>query len=860
MVSILIRLFERWLSGPCVRWGKNVELFLSKRNVLRFMLQPLYKGLRDKNAHVRKTAVMGCVSVYELDPLFVLDGQVAVNAIQALEVILKDEGGLVLNQTMVRYLLGRFKDWTAGQLLVVLGILCRYRPETDDEIYDIMNDIDAGLQHSSLAVQMATLRLFIWQTQNLNEIQDQVQQTIFETLTKQLKSPLLEVVYATLDHIKLMVQQSISFYEQEDSLIETIFCSEEDPTEIRSIKISILGEIATRASSPKLIHTIIRELFRYSTFQRKSNASSTSKFQYSVPGSQKQQHQRLSRNVSYVTDAQVSTSCHAIRVLGSIGACKATFAPSRGPATEASSSIHTTENNKHHGSDDTHSDTWKWAMEALFEAISYVSGLDIVGMASSTEGSFSPKAPAPQFRDADAERVLSAAILATEECWQARFDFQLRANALCKSGGILSALQVKAFGSILLRHLDQDELDRQTKKNKPLRTSYNDNSYSGITKGGIGLHPTMSTLSLASSSITNQEEDGDLDPYISSENTIGGLSNLARAAGIRILMMEEALAQQFLKRQILSSKKDSPERQRRQAAWDKGREMREMYATLLQQQVQEMVQLVARQCRLRRSKSGYLRRRLLADGNRPFSFSKSDSSKSGGDALTSGQSQVAKVFEETRYLQLAVLKLACSLVAMSFDANIPVRQLQIQDRDIGEGKDQLKTLASGNTCLEDIGLMESVVATLSYDAVVVKRRLSILEFLLETLLLPDSNQTEESTMYVADPVSRDVRDRARWIRQQYYIPISEAKLGQDAQGDNESPSLLTSSSSPFKVVNALVQLYGVPCQGNRVGNQDGSDRREPATEEPHVPMNLLELENKDRLVEHAFNTMAIQLL
>lgn len=66
------------------------------------------------------------------------DTQVVVNAILALETILVDEGGVVVNRAIAQHLIRRYKDWTPGQLQVILGVLCRYKPETDDEIYEIM--------------------------------------------------------------------------------------------------------------------------------------------------------------------------------------------------------------------------------------------------------------------------------------------------------------------------------------------------------------------------------------------------------------------------------------------------------------------------------------------------------------------------------------------------------------------------------------------------------------------------------------------------------------------------------------------------------------------------------------------------
>lgn len=66
------------------------------------------------------------------------DTLVIVNAILALETILVDEGGVVVNRAIAQHLIRRYKDWTPGQLQVVLGVLCRYKPETDDEVYEIM--------------------------------------------------------------------------------------------------------------------------------------------------------------------------------------------------------------------------------------------------------------------------------------------------------------------------------------------------------------------------------------------------------------------------------------------------------------------------------------------------------------------------------------------------------------------------------------------------------------------------------------------------------------------------------------------------------------------------------------------------
>jgi hypothetical protein len=66
------------------------------------------------------------------------DTHVVVNAILALEAILVDEGGIVINQNIATHLIQRYKEWNPSQLQVILGILCRYKPQISDDVYEIM--------------------------------------------------------------------------------------------------------------------------------------------------------------------------------------------------------------------------------------------------------------------------------------------------------------------------------------------------------------------------------------------------------------------------------------------------------------------------------------------------------------------------------------------------------------------------------------------------------------------------------------------------------------------------------------------------------------------------------------------------
>ncbi|KAG0289480.1 AP-4 complex subunit beta-1, partial [Dissophora globulifera] len=301
---------------------------LGQKSLLRFLLQPLNKGFQDKNAHVRKTAAMACISLFELDPVFVLeseivyklyiflrdrDAPVVVNAILALETILTDEGGMVINQKIASYLIQRYKDWNPSQLQIVLGVLCRYRPQTNDEIYEIMNDVDDGLQHPSLAVQMATLRLFIWLCQDLAEIQEDVQKTIED-------SPSPDLVHASLCHLTLMIEATGKFQNNTTQHLSALFCRPSDPIPIKLQKLALCSTIAQQqqqhasiATADTTIPSLSRMILDH--FCLVASMKNVVLFQQSTAARGARQ-QPLDRQT---IAAQLEVACLAIDAIGQIG-------------------------------------------------------------------------------------------------------------------------------------------------------------------------------------------------------------------------------------------------------------------------------------------------------------------------------------------------------------------------------------------------------------------------------------------------------------------------------------------------------------------------------------------------------------
>ncbi|KAF9186734.1 AP-4 complex subunit beta-1 [Haplosporangium sp. Z 11] len=530
---------------------------LGQKSVLRFMLQPLNKGLQDKNAHVRKTAAMACISLFELDSAFVLeseivdllygllrdkDTQVVVNAILALETILVDEGGIVINHNIVSHLIRRYKDWNSNQLQIILGVLCRYKPRTDDEIYEVM--------HSSPAVHLATIRLFIWLCQDLPEIQDELQCTIQETLIKHLESSIPDLVHASLSHLALIIHCTGKLYLNSQQHLQATFCSANDPVVIKLQKLSVCVRIA-QSSDPTTTLFILDNLCTVASMSHLTTLHKTSRT-------------KLER---HTITSHLEVTCRAIEAIGQIGSqCQLQDQPS--PSQQKP----------------TQADVLKTCHGRLFQLLVLFSDTEhVYDEHNGRKGDQRKSKGMPvdwkhaeiaelELEDAQVSRVLSTLLIAIEGCWQRKMNARKRGEEPIVDGGVFEALQIKVLGLLLLRHLDQEELDRRAKKKKPLRYRYEHED-----------SPASSTV-MESSLLLQQEHPGDI-------------SRQARISGIRMLLLEESFQQLVLRKQLLDSSdalidSDSPETEKRCQNIKAALEMRTQYALLLQQQVQDLVQSI----------------------------------------------------------------------------------------------------------------------------------------------------------------------------------------------------------------------------------------------------------------------------
>lgn len=105
--------------------------------------------LNDFEPYVKKTAIMGVLKVFYVDPATIIlddgiinslsqlikdsDGLVSVNALLALDEILVSEGGVPLNNKLYFYLINRLKEYNEWQQTCILDILYRYTPDKNND-------------------------------------------------------------------------------------------------------------------------------------------------------------------------------------------------------------------------------------------------------------------------------------------------------------------------------------------------------------------------------------------------------------------------------------------------------------------------------------------------------------------------------------------------------------------------------------------------------------------------------------------------------------------------------------------------------------------------------------------------------
>ncbi|KAF4650713.1 AP-4 complex subunit beta-1 [Perkinsus olseni] len=252
---------------------------LQLSNMMEYLEPAVKKGLADPNGYVRKAAVVGALKMFHLDPQHVRentdivqdlyhivsgsdhDPVVIYDAVVALNEILADIGGIELTQEIVDNLLNNiygFSEWGADAIIKI--ITKKYRPNTEEEMFDVFNILDPLLKQNSPSVIMAASTLYIeWasavadatgNSELLQQVMERLKPTLL-TLLGAISTGGHEQAYVILSHIIVLVvhQQKAGgtpLFTGND--YKNFYCRYNEPSYIKYLKLQLLTLLACQAA------------------------------------------------------------------------------------------------------------------------------------------------------------------------------------------------------------------------------------------------------------------------------------------------------------------------------------------------------------------------------------------------------------------------------------------------------------------------------------------------------------------------------------------------------------------------------------------------------------------------------------
>jgi len=220
-------------------------------------------GMKDSDAVVRRAAVLACVQIFRMEPSAIIDGGlvdrlyalirdpdpvVVVNCLDALQEILADEGGVVVNRNMARYLLKQIESFPEPQCATVLQYMTRYHPRDETEALDLMNSADGFLDSSNAVVVVSALRYFlnVVSRSGLGHLQTDVITRAENSLIRLVSADAHETVYAV---VRFMREELVGkFTDVLSRHYVAVLCRGNDPAYLKVVKIQLLADIADNLS------------------------------------------------------------------------------------------------------------------------------------------------------------------------------------------------------------------------------------------------------------------------------------------------------------------------------------------------------------------------------------------------------------------------------------------------------------------------------------------------------------------------------------------------------------------------------------------------------------------------------------
>lgn len=278
--------------SPLVR-GLALRSLASLRlpNILEYVLPILHTLLADLSPYVRRIAVLCTLEIYDQSPdeffdnnffdtcvtmLRDADSDVCLSALEVIEHVLAKEererqlceldrrpepavrhAPFTVQKPLLYLLLNRMGKLAEVHQIKVINCVLRYTPESEAEMFDIMNVLEEYLQSTNSGVVLACCHAFFHLTQNVPEVQQQVLQRLrYPLVACAASATQIESAYAALCHIKVLAHRQPDLFAGD---YKSFFCRFHDPTYVKVVKMDLLSCIVTQSSS----NAIVEELLAY---------------------------------------------------------------------------------------------------------------------------------------------------------------------------------------------------------------------------------------------------------------------------------------------------------------------------------------------------------------------------------------------------------------------------------------------------------------------------------------------------------------------------------------------------------------------------------------------------------------------
>ena len=248
---------------------------LRLESILEYVEEPVSKSLNDLSSYVRKVAVMGILKLHYLSESIVeengwvsqlysmlqdVDTDVVSNVLLVLNEMQLAQGGMEITQSTTMHLLNRIAEFNEWGLIVVLDLVARYDPVSEEETFAIMNLLDPVLRTANSGAVLGAIKCFMKLTQSFENLQTQIWVRAKPPLLTQVTGGSPEMQYAILKHLELILNQKAVTGVFDDEYRQ-LFVRYNEPPHVKHLKVDLLPLVANAVNA----RDIATELSEYVT-------------------------------------------------------------------------------------------------------------------------------------------------------------------------------------------------------------------------------------------------------------------------------------------------------------------------------------------------------------------------------------------------------------------------------------------------------------------------------------------------------------------------------------------------------------------------------------------------------------------